>query len=81
MIHIILIYYYSILQNLSQLDNPFVVQFITSFDNADRIIIVMQMCSGGDLYERIKVSDIFFSIYECLSSSSDPFHINRLKIV
>ena len=37
---------------LKQLDHPHIVRAIETFENRNQIFIVMELCSGGDLYSR-----------------------------
>jgi serine/threonine protein kinase len=37
---------------LKQLDHPYIVRPIETFDHRNQLFIVMELCSGGDLYSR-----------------------------
>jgi calcium-dependent protein kinase len=49
---------------LKQLDHPHIVKAFETFDYHNRLFLVLELCSGGDLYVSIRAS------FE--SSFSDP---------
>lgn len=41
---------------LAQLNHPYVLGYIESFQHKNHLCIITEFCEGGDLYTRLKVS-------------------------